>query len=258
MRKLLTCFCIQFLLWGNFANGQTLHTIMYITDEMTDPIYSSCQKDKKLMTEEIKKIEKLTGLEAKFYSTNFTKQNLQSVISRMSVKEDDVIMFYYSGHGYNRGNSEFPCMNFRESSFNSTHVSLYETHQRLKQKGARFLLTIGDLCNNIAKSKYGTLLTGRERSIGYTKLFMQYKGDIIITSSEKSQYSFTAPNGGGSHFTLAFLDALHSCINNGDYYWSLILKKAKTKTVARNINQLQVPYYKMNIELVRQGNTSAF
>ena len=210
----------------------TVHVIMFIEDNPSEKIYSSCQKDGMQMKAELSLVKKYAEMKIKYYTTSFNKNSMNSVISNLKCGKDDVILFYYNGHGYNEGNSYYPCLNFNESSYSNTHINLEEQHEKLKKKGARLVLTIGDCCNNYRGAHYPSLTEKRKRALQYINLFRLSKGDMLVASSKKGQYSYVYKNGSGSYFTLSFLDALHDAVDSKKATWGYILEQTKLNTLA--------------------------
>lgn len=238
--SILTIAILQISMVSNLS-GATVHVIMFIMDDFSDKITASCQRDEKLMREEIRNVEKYTGMAIKYYQTSFNKQSVNQILSSLDCGPDDVILFYYSGHGYNLGNSDFPCIDLRNAPGYTMHVNLSDIHSRLKGKGARLVMSIGDCCNNVVGQR-APLSDFEKNQSKYKTLFLYTKGDFLITSSQKSQFSW------GGCFTPSFLRALQES-KNAD--WKDILEKAKLKTVAISQDKKQTPYFESNTSLIR-------
>lgn len=256
-----TRMTISLILISSILNAQKIHLLIFATDKRSDDIYISCQKDKKRILAEAKTIAKEIGYSLTYYNTKFSKESLNTTINKLDAETNDVIIFYFSGHGNNYNNNEFPNLNFYEKNSYS-ELNLMSIHKKLKAKKGRFLLTIGDLCNNIAKEfpkkSFGLSLT--KRSLGYIKLFKYHKGDIIITSSKKSQYSW-CNNFSGGYFTRSFLWSLNKNILEGNYKWEEIIYDASIETrrsVSKYVKENQEPFFKINIDNVSQKPTSPF
>ena len=206
--------------------------------DVDDPsIGHSTREDMNDVTNLLKKASKELNVKFesyKLYGNNFDKNNINSTIENLSIKDNDVVIFYYSGHGYNNTNNynKFPYM-----SLDGPDLSVESIHEKLKNKNARLTLTIGDLCNSIPRM--------RNRTAGQTeipfksgflfdnqklkKLFIETKGDLISTSSKKGQWSYTMGNDSNGHFTNAFIDAFTkeaSKVSNFNGSWTSLFSNA--------------------------------
>ena len=51
--------------------------------------------------------------------TQFTAAEVDREIASLSVQKNDVVVFYYSGHGYNQGTDQWPTLNFKDKIIGS-------------------------------------------------------------------------------------------------------------------------------------------
>ena len=163
-----------------------------------------------------------------------------------------MILFYYSGHGYNdpASTSRFPTM-----ALDGRDYALEDVYNLLRRKQARLTLTIGDLCNSIPRTRAGTAV--REALpfkssyfFDYDKLyrlFIDSEGDLISTSSRKGEWSYctTNPDGtlGNGYFTDSFIKSLikeTSKVSNETGNWITLFNRAyqnAKQSTANNTNQ---------------------
>ena len=89
---------------ANPTHGQTLHTIIFANTN--DPqIGKSVVYDYNSLSVEVNTIAAATGMKLKryFYKDEYcNNKNLRNVLNQLSTNKDDVILFYYSGHGTDR------------------------------------------------------------------------------------------------------------------------------------------------------------
>ncbi len=221
---------------GATVSNTKIHLI-FAADVEDPSIGNSTREDMNDITNLFKKAAKELGVtfkHHKLYGDHFDKNSINSTIDNLSIGTNDVIIFYYSGHGYNNTNTynKFPNM-----SLDGADLSLESIHSKLKYKKARLLLTIGDLCNSIPRMrnrttgqteipfKSGFLFDNRKLK----RLFIETKGDLISTSSQKGQWSFTMGNGDNGHFTNAFIDAFTnevSKVSNHSGSWISLFNNA--------------------------------
>jgi len=166
------------------------------------------------------------------------------------VGRNDVIFFYYGGHG---GNSDkgtgWPFMNLRGG-----RLEIKTVFGMLKSKKPRFFLVIADTCNNfggrfsITESRGGQ---GGSTSLAdnYRQLFLNYRGYIVASSSEPGQYSW-GNNQDGGFFTYGFLKSLNQELaSHKQPNWYTIMKRAEAPIDLPN-GMRQTPQTVVKIEPV--------
>lgn len=245
MKRILLCLISVILLPLSYSctllRAQTLHAIIFA--DTNDPNIGIFDKQDYInMTMEVSTIASATGMKLNkhfFSGENCSKAQLIKVLDGLNTNNDDVIIFYYSGHGTRSLNdrSEYPQMclgSRRESEF----FPLESVLNKLKAQNARLKIVFGDCCNSISPgvtskesaSKGFTVLTKGPVNT-YTNLFMNYKGFIIASGSKKGENSITlsyndgSPAGGA--FTIYFLSALQAVVKQGlDADWNTIFGAA--------------------------------
>ncbi len=214
--------------------------LVFVADTEDPNIGSSVGQDMNDITNLFKKATRELGMkyeEHKLYSNSFDKASIVNEVNSMSVAKNDVVIFYYSGHGYNQAT-------FPEMSLDGVDYGLQEMHNLMKQKGARLTLTIGDLCNSIPQTRSGTKSNEEIPfksgflfdSDKLKKLFIYSKGNLISTSSEKGQWSYCMRNPnqtlGNGHFTNAFINSFTveaSKVSNESGSWEELFDRAYTE-----------------------------
>ncbi len=237
---------------NNANNGQQFNNIsntgpnvflIAVADTQDEKIGKSTEKDLISVTNLFRKAAKELGIgygEKKLYANTFDKKNIYEAVNSFPVKNDDIFIFYYSGHGINdtQSGSLFPKM-----SLDGDDLLLEKLHQMTKSKKARLTITIGDLCNSLPRSKVkietkkeaahkSSYLFDKEK---LKKLLLQSSGDAISTSSRKGQWSFCGKDEDGSmgngQFTNAFLNKFSDATTKNSEKsspsnWNIIFKSA--------------------------------
>lgn len=232
---------------ADMARGK-IHAILVI-DEYSN-IKDACKKDYRMMERELKIISNNTRLESVIYKTDFTKRDVNRVIDNLKVKSNDVILFYYTGHGYRYTDQEsrFPYLviSKQHQAVQNIHMGLEKIHNRLKKKNARLTVSLADACNAlvpIRESDVDALDLEEIPESVYKNLFLDKKGDVIVSSSSATEYSYcNAAN--GSFYTIAFLNALHEGTTNTE--WEDVLGTTKTAVLEMS-QQKQRPQYDINV-----------
>lgn len=179
----------------------------------------------------------------KIVGTALTSENVRSRINSLpNNMSNDVVVFYYSGHGYNIENriSYFPFMAIPGSQFN-----LEQVKDLINSKGPRTTIVIGDLCNSVVKrtksiedadaiGSKAVLALDPEK---IEKLFIKSQGWLVSTSSSYGEYSYCMRNNQGGAFTNPFVKNLRNALYKGNGVvsdWSTIFnttyKEAKNNT----------------------------
>jgi len=135
------------------------------------------------------------------YGNATSPQKCKEVVNDLRCGSEDIIVFYYIGHGTeNTGASKYPLMLLASSNPN-LFVPLSWVHNTLKSKGARLTISIGMCCNArqgvygrnapAYSVNYGNTYVDDDMSESIKKMFLEYKGDIIATSSSPNESSWT-------------------------------------------------------------------
>lgn len=137
-----------------------------------------------------------------FYGSRTTPENCKSIIQNLICTPEDIVVFYYAGHGARsqQDESRYPQMLLAQN-YESMCVPLSWVHQELKRKNPRLALTIGMCCNvydkNLsAKNSIAFGLNNASASFSNSeianiqKLFLGHRGDIIVSSSKPGQSSW--------------------------------------------------------------------
>jgi hypothetical protein len=249
-----------------------LHFIMAANTRVSD-IGLGCTIDERAMENEFRDIAKTLNIDFAKYTVmddNYSRQNLDDILNKLSVGKNDVVVFAYSGHGFrwHDQTDKYPMIDLRSSAYmsvsNSTSASMSDIYRTITAKGARLNLLLSDCCNSdIGRNQQtsaGFLNAKSDVSPNQSnlrKLFLTAKGNIITTASQPGEYSW-GNNTNGGFFTTSFIQALREEIS---YFkiqspsWESLIKRttelAKYKTspgvckdcqVQNSINYMQVSY----------------
>ncbi len=250
-RIVLTTVCIFSCF---FSAGQTLHGI--IVANTNDPnIGISCEKDQIAISVELNAIANAIGYKTNMIIINrndFIFENVDKAISDFSCKPEDIVFFHYSGHGMNvvENESRWPVLLLETGKY-----PLDVIHSKLKRKGAAFVVTLADCCNNVITIEdiefrgYKQIVPDAvNKEIVYKHLFLQPRGDIIISGSQPGQYSYGTSNKGG-FFTHKFIESLHTALNySASPSWNNLLDDSKNRVAQLNFSRKQEPQYEINLE----------
>ncbi|HKK75803.1 MAG TPA: caspase family protein [Saprospiraceae bacterium] len=194
----------------------------------------------------------------------FNRNNLQEAIQNLQVGEEDIIVFYYFGHGfrYNNDASRYPTCFVGKNGIDEPEVAawpLLEIYQQLTQKQARLTLVFAECCNNeigipapidnyVATRQMSVNFASKDR---YKALFLQNRGSILLASSDQGQVSWATSTGG--YFLDGFMDAIQYQVSSGNtapVSWKSLLEdtEKRVRRMAAEKKRLQEPIYSIKIE----------
>lgn len=165
-------------------------------------------------------------------------QNLRKVLDNLRCGSDDVVFFYYSGHGGRsmQDTSPYPQMSLGQH-YEAQMISVEGVDRALARKNPRLRFVITDCCNSedefitpkLEISKGSSMVTTKKEN-NYEKLFMGKYGNVIITSSKAGETSSCNYQIGG-FFTYCLLAVLENAIQQDVTDWNKIINAAKNSTV---------------------------
>ena len=196
-----------------------------------------------------------------FYGYRTTPENCKRAVERLTSRPEDIIVFYYIGHGAHSAFEQkdpYPQMalaNFDESK----NIPLSWVHRVLKSKGARLTATIGMCCNSLdnqvsAKvaptfsANYGNCKLNSTQLAAIQDMFLEYKGDFILASSKKGQSSYPGdtPLGEMDIFTYHTATLFDTYSKTGSLKWDTFFNHV-TNAVNSDTNGRQTPFFEANL-----------
>lgn len=185
-----------------------------------------------------------------------TKENVAKYINNMDVQRDDVVIFFYGGHGthaMDNTNDPWPqmCMN---TNIESLFMPVASVDRLLSAKQPKLRIILTNCCNKeqsgvsvkpLYAQSTGATMQSDYNSAAFKKLFLESKGKVMMTSSKLGQYSWCGMNGGlFTNYLLDVLDAVGKNKLNAD--WKTVCEVTHDKTLACNSlpgGAKQEPYY---------------
>ncbi len=253
MKRLL--FILLLTVGVAHLNGQTMHSILF-TNMEEQGREADRTAELRNMTKFCNDIASAIGYthDLRVHSgREFTSIMMEREISSLNVKNGDVVIFYYAGHGCNWDDDDWPHMAFLDRQY-------WETTAFSKLKAAcskaKLTLCIASCCNMDSR--------GRTGSYGYEggvidprkakELFTGFKGklSIIASSSIRGQYTYSWTGGSrlGSIFSISLRDEVYAAITgkkSTSLDWTSIFEATKAQTMfyTRDYKQPQQPQYKI-------------
>lgn len=224
------------------VNAGDMYAILVVDTEVAD-IGASTRVDLANMEREVRVISSHAKLPLHlriFAGDRFNRDQLLDYLKGLEVGDDDVIFFYYAGHGFRieNMNTRWPAIFF---DWSTGGLDLAEVADILEQKSPRMSFIMADCCNNLIPgipdldfTKQGMAAA---RSFffpttedGYTKLFGEFSGMIITVAADVGDYSLGIDSTGGL-YTQAFLKSLHREVKLPYPSWEYLLQEAVEEVV---------------------------
>jgi hypothetical protein len=210
---LLTCAFV-----GGVSRAQTLHVISVA--DTNDP---QSGVEFKINNDEINRYVKSLATTASLMldqiniiGKNYSCDSIEAAIKKLSVKSEDAIIFFHSGHGNSpkqnpndKNASNFPSLECTTSP-NDPGLNLEDIANELKATGAALTVVGADSCNKIL-SVATPARVARVQPPASTAgtMFKNYRGYVLISSSSPNEDSYY-PNKSVGFFTRQLIDALNN------------------------------------------------
>lgn len=237
-----------------------IHAIVFCNTN--DPkIGESCENDQKRFVEELGIIQDALDCDVDWMNVytgkECNKPNLEKALSNLNCNSNDVIFFYYSGHGVHaksdvaEGWLPQMCLIY-ESYDQDKFVPVTDVMKALESKPARLKLIVTDCCNNEASwvsSKSLVVEDGKTAKSDVNvknlkKLFYESKGTVVATSSKRGQVSLGPKEGG--LFSIAFWDEIYKLEQgNGNADWKSVFESTKKRTLEYSSGK-QEPVFRLH------------
>lgn len=247
------------------VQAQKLHVVVFC-DTNDKNIGVNKESERKITMNEMQTIAcclEEFGYDSEFteyYGNNCNKSNLMKVINNLSIGSEDVVFFYYGGHGthaLNNENDKFPQMCLGED-YQENFVPVTLVKNVIMKKNPRLAVILTGCCNKeqrgitiksvVAESENYTKEADLDKN-ALKKLFLESTGLVVMTSSKVGQYSYSGKEGGV--FCLTFWIAMEY-VGKGKLMpdWSNICEVVKQNVAQIPINTNegivhQEPYYEI-------------
>ncbi|MDQ2720700.1 MAG: caspase family protein [Bacteroidota bacterium] len=186
---------------------------------------------------------------------DYGKENILGAIDILTPGNDDIVVFYYSGHGFSYEkdpSKKYPQVDLRPHPasdkidvINAHTENLSDLFELIKGKGARLNIVIGDCCNSIIEFKRNfkggiDALRDEEKELVVINketcatLFCNHTTSILVASACKGEYAISDDKL-GSIFTYNFSKGLKMLMKNdadksAELHWGKLLEETTDKT----------------------------
>jgi Caspase domain len=199
-----------------------------VANTLDSAIGAGCKKDLANVSPLLKRIPFELDLPIKeitILGATFSKQTILNAINSIQPKKQDIVVFYYSGHGFSYKDDDkvkFPQLDWRsnppindEKTIRASTRNIGDVFEMIKSKGARLNLVISDCCNtevDFYRKWPNPIQVTREPAIAPNRiemanLFLNRRANILLSAADKEQYA-VVDDFLGSLFTYQFSDKL--------------------------------------------------
>lgn len=232
---------------NTYSGAVTMHLVIVANTAITD-IGPSCEKDKQRMIAEMESVTDALGIPMKQYiidGKDLSKENVSSTLNNLSPGSNDVVVFFYTGHGFRWSNQtdQYSNMDFRYNPYTQisteTCMTVSEVSNIIASKGARLNISLADCCNSDigvnARSSEKFLASRSDPNYDEKKLarlFLNAKGTILSCAASPGEVSWCNESDGG-FFMFSFFQAFHEEVGylSDEATWDEILTNAKKYAV---------------------------
>jgi hypothetical protein len=227
--------------------------LLVVASTNDDEIGPACLIDAQKMIQTYSDVAEFLGIRKvvdTVFGSNYSKSNVELAIKKLNPSPKDIVVFYYSGHGFTNPvfpGKKYPYLDLRNPlqrprpNPRDSAMNIEDIYQSIKSKGARLTLVISDCCNDrIEQKNIVGIPPPQHRSTGMKwnwenvkALFMNpRKMSLLITSATKGERA-TSKNSFGSFYTHYFLTSMatYAGPNKTNPWWVQILAEAQKQTI---------------------------
>jgi len=246
MKRWFFIFSVMFA--SSQISAQMLHVLLFVNEQ---DVRIGGKTDIENMSLFFKKVADCIGYDyrvSKNSNANFTSVAVNREINNLRVSPNDIVVYYYSGHGYNQNKNRWPTINLSDKNYwLSDILALLNS----KTENAKLVLCIADCCNKVYERALAPTATFNPVSNNNMReLFTGFDGKrtIIISSSKQGEYSYGNSQYGG-FFSFCFRNAVYNCTDNSasSPTWKKVMRKTINSTKRMSGNK-QTPQYEIIIK----------
>lgn len=263
----------------NFTGTKALSAIeksavihLIIVANINDPVIgNSCKMDMEKTLNLFGVLTRMIGIKLQptlISGPLYKKSNVEKVLDTIKPKSNDIVVFYYSGHGFRkeRDSRRYPYLDLREKidwTFNVNSMQGEDIMKKIKSKGARLNLVITDCCNTkVSDNKELGSAIPEQKVLGLelfqenvrNLFFPSVTTSVIATASDIDQKACTNNRMGG-FFSYFFNQSLqeHLGFMKRGVRWDDVLKRTMEQTEKKALRTYcdspnicdQTPYYQV-------------
>jgi hypothetical protein len=233
----------------NAEEAKTVIHLLVLASTNDKTIGPSCKKDMDRMVQTFNDLAVSMGIACKpktISGTEISKARLEKEIGLLQPAPRDIVVFYYSGHGFRKpkDNRRFPYIDLRSNPNEDYMVAsknMEDIFNDLKAKPGRLKLVLSDCCNTLVDATnaisspipnpkgFGLLLN----ELNYRALFFDPKPTALLLNAAGPGERATSNNEFGGFFSYFFKVSLQtSCgFYRNNVGWNQVFEEAKRNTI---------------------------
>ncbi|WP_288427529.1 caspase family protein [uncultured Spirosoma sp.] len=218
------------------------------------------------LTEMADSVCRRTGLKRRmivYEGNEFRAGRCDQVLTSLRPEPDDVVFFYFMGHGWNNSETEEPMLLFKtegQSPGMANSRNLKAIYEQLRRKGNRLILVFGESCNSAindrsrAKKGSGVVMNVSVFSAEQLRnLFLRSRMTVLLHTCKRNQKSNSSEDGGW--FFTSFLDQFKQATaanSRQPARWESLLSASAKATAAYAHEQgaVQEPVFRIETQAV--------
>ena len=237
---------------GLDANEKKTRMHVILVCATTDPTLSEFSTYDMNRAEELfSKLADAIGIKASFikiFGATYNKKNVDEAVKNLKSAPNDIVVFYYSGHGFRLPNLNrpYPFLDLRSDvktqDYKKHTANIEDIFFSLKSKPSRFTLVVSDCCNSVPEGPNKISPVPPQPKASDLKwnfenlrvLFLNpKKTSLLLTAADKNQYANCNPKLGGflSYYFKQSLENMLTNPNPREVSWFKISEETRAKTI---------------------------
>lgn len=230
-----------------------LHLVI-VADTLDKEIAKACLLDIKKVVEIFDNLVLTLGIQKSYTFVSgkqFSVAGVKEAVSKIKLfSENDIVVFYYTGHGFRKREEReqkihFPYMKLtsvpgsRQDTYNNS-ISISEIFETIKNKKARFNLVISDCCNEdvLSSKSFGTRIgnvkaSNLDWSVENCRNLFLKRASILTTAADNGQRAAGTVRDGSyyTQFLKLTLESSLSRTTKNVRNWDQVLTEARSGTI---------------------------
>ncbi|MDB5199290.1 MAG: caspase family protein [Chitinophagaceae bacterium] len=226
--------------------------ILLVVANINEPeIGPSCLNDMNRTVETFTKLADFMKIKLDYKAISgkeYNKENVEKELRNLSPKPNDIVVFYYSGHGFRKpkDSRRFPYIDLRpkpDKTYMVNSLNIEDIFDSIKKKGARLNLVMSDCCNTevTASNAIGTPIP-RKKGLLMTynlencrALFLNPKPISVLATAADVGQKAASNNDFGGFFSYFFKASMENQLSffKKNVTWESLLQDAKKQTIIK-------------------------
>lgn len=227
--------------------------LLVVADTLDESIGVSCKMDIERTFQTFDSIRQYIGLKKQNFISqtiagkNLSKKNVQLAVNNLKPSSKDIVVFYYTGHGFRLPENERRFPNIKLKTFHKSRqdvlnnsLNIEDIYNQIKSKGARCNIILSDCCNDdiFSENIQGTLppksrgsdIEWKDNNV--RDLFLNGTPVSILATAAQSGQRASSNNRLGGFFSYYFKSSLDNYCSKlkSNVNWDMILKESQNST----------------------------